>query len=259
MRKLAFLIMALFWTVANAREIRLCYEESSLFPWITGDEKGLAFVQLSTVEKNLKIKFLYTRMPWKRCQQEVKFGKFDGLVSSSFSEPRLEWSVYPTNDKGELNREQRMHTDTYYIYVRRDSNIHFKDGKFVNLNKNPIGVQLGSSVKHDLSLKGYNSFAPHSNIEDLIKDLDYGNIQTAIMLGFETQRILASKPRYKKNITRLPEEFKIADQYLIFNKKFFENNKELCRSIWDMLPEARNSQQYLKLSEALLGNHNKLP
>ena len=43
-------------TTEKLQEIRLCYEDVSVHPWITGDMKGLVIQQLQIIEKTPKVK-----------------------------------------------------------------------------------------------------------------------------------------------------------------------------------------------------------
>jgi hypothetical protein len=68
---------------AAAPEIKLCYEDVSVFPWITGDDKGLVITELHIVEKMLNLRFKLIRLPWKRCQIEAQAGNLDGLIAAT--------------------------------------------------------------------------------------------------------------------------------------------------------------------------------
>lgn len=250
------LFTILFVSIATAEsvEIKLCYEDTSVFPWITGEETGLVFTELHNVEKRLKIKFTFIRLPWKRCQLEGRSGNVDGLIAASFNKERTEWGVYPTNALGELLSVQRLHTDSFYIYVRKDSNIKFENGKFLNLANNKIGVQLGYSVGHDLRDAGYATHSSFSSALDLVKELDYSSLQVAVLQDHESLRVLNEQPKLKRNIVRLRPAYKVADQYLLFTKKFYKKNKELSQSIWEAIPLARKCGRYTKLEKSMLSN-----
>lgn len=223
--------------------VRLCYEDATVYPWITDDEEGLVFVELKQLEKELKQKFTYIRLPWKRCQYEAQSGTIDGLIAASFTKERQQWGVYPM--KGDkLNRHLRMHTDSFYVYVRKDSGIDFREGKFINLGKEQIGVQIGYSVGSDLKemqLPVHDSF---TTAYDILKQLHIKALNIAILQNHETKRTLRENPQFQSTIVRIEEPFKVKDQYLMFNKEFYSKNKNLVESIWHSLPKARNSSAY---------------
>lgn len=235
-------------------EIKLCYEDVTVFPWITGDEEGLVFTELKQIQKELKVKFIFIRLPWKRCQLEGQTGSVDGLIAASFTKERANWGVYPTSNHGELNRELRFHTDSFFVYKRNDSAINYKNGKFENLGTNQVGVQLGYSVGNDLKDAGYPVLSSFSTAFDLLKGLEYNVVQVAILQDHDSIRVLNENPKFKKTSTRLTPPFKVADQYLLFSKSFYQKNEGLAKSIWHSIPRARKSKEYRKLENKLMSH-----
>lgn len=235
-----------------ASEIKLCYEDATVYPWITGDEQGLVFTELKLIEKKLKIKFNYIRYPWKRCQLEAQSGKIDGLIAASYSRERALWGVYPTKKNGELDPEYRFHTDSFFVYVRKDSKINFENNQFINLGDNQIGVQLGYSVGNDLLDMGHPIHSAFSNAIDLLRQLDMGALNVAVLQNHETMRTLKEYPQLQKNIKRIKHPFKVKDQYLLMTKPFYAENQKLVKSIWKALSEARKSATYKAAEKDLL-------
>jgi polar amino acid transport system substrate-binding protein len=238
---------------AAAPEIKLCYEDVSVFPWITGDDKGLVITELHIVEKMLNLRFKLIRLPWKRCQIEAQAGNLDGLIAASFNKDRAVWGVYPTDDDNTIEREYRLHTDSFFVFIRKDSNIKWENNHFENLGKNQVGVQLGYSVGSDLKDAGYPIHASFTTAHDILKELDFNAINVAVLQNHETTITLNEHPILKKNIVRLGQPFKIADQYLLFTRPFYTQNKELSRKIWHAIAQARKSKEYVKNEESLIG------
>ncbi len=230
----------------NLQEIRLCYEDVSVHPWITGDMKGLVIQELQIVEKLSKVKFNFIRLPWKRCQIEAQKGKIDGLIAASYSKRRTLWGVYPTYKNGNLNRNHRLHTDSFEVFKTKNSPIAYENGKFLNLDTHKIGVQLGYSVGNDLEDQGYPTFSSFSTAREIITALDSNIINVAILQTQSTIKVLTENPKLKNNIVSLQPPFKIADQYLLFTKKFYFKNKKISDQIWSSIPNARESGDYKK-------------
>ena len=248
------LLMFLQPSLNAADPIRLCYEDVTVFPWITGDEDGLALIEIKIIEEELGIKFTLIRLPWKRCQIEAEAGKVEGLIAASYTKERAVWGVYPTLSNGELDVDKRLHTDSFHVYVRKDSKIQFKNGKFINIAMNEIGVQLGYSVGSDLKDQGYNVHSSFASAYDLLKQLDIKALNVAVLQNHESKRMLKIHPELNKNIRRIPEPYRIKDQYLLFTKTFFAKNETLVKSIWKSVARARKSQKY-KLAEEKILKH----
>ena len=240
--------------VASVSEIKLCYEDVTVYPWITGDKQGLAIDELKLVEKNLKIKIKYIRLPWKRCQSQAKAGLIDGLIAASFNKERTEWGTYPMDHNDKLDREYRLHTDSFHVYVRKDSKISWKNSSFHNVGTSPVGVQLGYSVGDDVQKAGYHTNSSFKTAYDLLKGLDRGMIRLAVLQNHAVLKTLMENPELGKNIERQDEPFKVADQYVLFNTVFFNKNRELCIKLWRGVSVARNSQEYQKHEQAFFKN-----
>lgn len=251
MKFVGFLFIFLFISNSHASggglpEIRLCYEDVAVYPWITGDRKGLVIQELQQVEKITKIKFKYVRLPWKRCQIDAQNGKLDGLIAASFTKERTNWGVYPTKKTGELDRSQRLHTDSFLVFITKGSPIRFQDGKFFNLGNQLVGVQLGYSVGTDLEERGYATHSSFSTAQDLIQALDASVVTVAVLQHHATIKTLNDNPKLKRNIVALKQPFKVADQYLLFTKKFYSDHPEISNKIWKAIPIARESAEYKK-------------
>ena len=233
--------------------IKLCYEDTPLFPWITGDDKGLVLTEMHIVEKKLNIKFNLVRLPWKRCQLEAESGNIDGIIAASYNKHRTSWGVYPTKKDGRLIRDYRLHTESYVIYKRKESKVQWENGRFLNLGKSLIGTQLGYSVVSDLKDAGYAVCESFSSPFDILKELDINTHEVAVLLGHESAKILQEHPKLNDNIIKLEKPFKVADQYLLFTRKFYSTNKNLIRSIWIAISKARRSNEYLKNKKEIMG------
>lgn len=253
-----FTFLALQMPLQSAEEIRLCYEDVTVFPWITGDREGLALFELKKVEEELGIEFTFIRLPWARCQMEAEAGKIEGLIAASFTKERANWGVYPTLPNGELDPDRRLHTDSFHVYVRNDSKIQFKNGKFVDLANNQIGVQLGYSVGNDLKNQGYNVHSSFASAYDIIKQLDIKALEVAVLQNHESKRILKLHPELNKNIRRIEEPYKIKDQYLLFTKKFYVKNEAQVKAIWKSVSRARKSKLYKLEEEKILKNNQSM-
>ena len=238
-------------------QVRLCSEDSVLFPWLTGDNKGLVLTQLHIVEKSLKIKLNLIRLPWKRCLQKASLGEFDGVVSAGYNDERAAWGKYPTNESGILDREYRLYTDSYDIYTRKDSLIKYENGIFQNLGKKPIGAQLGYTIVGDLKAQGLAVHESFSSPEDILKELDRNTLEIAILLNLETAKVLSDHPKLKENITISQCTFKVADQFLLFTKKFYLKNSALSKSIWIEVKKTRSDPLYLMEEKKYLNQIKK--
>lgn len=242
-----------FYTQANAsvKEVSLCHEDNEVFPWLVGNESGLVHKQIQIIEADTKIKFKIISMPWKRCQLLVKMGEVDGLLSASPTPVRLETYEYPKNSKGELNREARMHEDQFVVYKNKNSTIDYQDGKFSNLGKLPIAVELGYSVQEKITSMGIPVYTSFNSLNDLLNVLNNGTIQAAVLQDYSTRYSLANSKTKFPNLITIKEPFVKVDQYIAFNRIFANSNRALIETIWKSCQNSRSNPEYLKLKDQL--------
>jgi polar amino acid transport system substrate-binding protein len=253
---LASLLGILFLNAHAATPIKLCYEDSSVYPWITGDKQGLVIFELQLVEKDLNLEFEYLRLPWKRCLQEVQYGRIQAAIAASYNRDRAVWGSYPMHPDGSLDKELRLHTDSFFIFRRTDSAIRWSNNKMENLGNQVIGAQLGYSVAKSLEDTGYPiKYVPGS--DELMRLLDKGMLQVALLQNHEAARILRNTPALEKNIIKESEPVKVADQYLLFNSDYYAKEEILVKTIWQSIGKIRKSKKYLDQESIMLMEETK--
>lgn len=232
--------------------LRLCYEDTSVYPWITGDDKGLVLFELALVERDLNQQFEYIRLPWRRCQVEVQAGRVHAAIAASFNSERASWGSYPSHADGSLNRELRLHSDSFQVYHRLDSPVRWHRQRFENLGAQAVGVQLGYSVGRNIEELGYPVRTARS-AEDLARMLELGVLQVAVLQHYEALRLLKARPELNALIVADGAPVKVADQYLLFNSQFYAGNEALVKSIWSAIERARKSRPYQDEEALMLG------
>ncbi|MEJ6004668.1 transporter substrate-binding domain-containing protein [Paucibacter sp. AS339] len=249
---LAFMSLQAQLSVAGEAAVSLCFEDTMVYPWITGDDKGLALLEMALVERDLGVKFEFQRLPWRRCLMEVQQGRIKAAIAASFNKERAAWGSYPTQADGSLSRELRMHTDSFHVYRRVDSPVRWQNQRFDNLGAQPVGVQLGYSVGKNVEELGYPIKSARSS-EDLMRMLEFGVLQVAVLQNFEAMRLLKGSASLRKLLVEEGPPVKVADQYLLFNTAFFEANPGLVKAIWSAVERARKSKPYQDEEAAMLG------
>jgi polar amino acid transport system substrate-binding protein len=242
---------------AHDAALKLCFEDTSVYPWITADAKGLAMFEMALVEKELNQKFEFSRLPWRRCLLEVQTGRIHAAIAASFNSERASWGSYPQNPDGSLNREQRLHTDSFHVYRRLDSPVRWLSQRFENIGAQPVGVQLGYSVGRNIEELGYSVKAARS-AEDLTRMLEVGALQVVVLQRYEALRLLKAKPELSQVMVEDGPPVKVADQYLLFNSQFYAGNELLVKSIWAAVERARKSKKYQDEEGLMLGADSRV-
>ncbi|MFZ6862341.1 substrate-binding periplasmic protein [Undibacterium sp. Ji67W] len=244
-RIITLLLLGMFFLHARADTVNLkfCYEDDSVYPWITGTNEGLVISEMHMIEKEVNMQFELIRLPWKRCQNEVKEGRIHAVIAASFNKDRAKWGSYPVDAKGVLNKELSLFTDSFFVYRRFDSAIRWQNHRFENLNQQNVGVQLGYSAGKDLEELGYQvTYLPGS--EDLVALLKSHALDVIVLQNYEAQRLITLNPDLEKIMVKEAEPVKVAEQFLLFNTSFYNANASLVQTIWEATAKVRKSKAY---------------
>nr|WP_319393756.1 hypothetical protein [uncultured Desulfobacter sp.] len=152
----------------------MAYENTALPPFYLGEGKevppkpGIAIELLKQVDESLhEIAINFRRMPWNKCQKELKEGMVDAIFPGSFNLSRMKIGVYPFNDS-EPDGVRCLVFLSYYFYVMK-ANLSALDGD-QGWRKGIIGVPTGYSVIRDLQRDGFEvDDESQTTLENLIK------------------------------------------------------------------------------------------
>ena len=194
----------------------------------------------------------------KRCLEELKENKFDGVFSGSYKADRLENGAYPGIPlgvkEGKPDESKRSHTSEYALYVKKGSNIKWDGNKITGAKK--VGAQSGFSIV-DL-LKKQKEQKNIESIEDtartsvaLINNISKGNLDAAAMLVLQADNTIKSNIEFS-NVIKLEPPLEKKAYYLILYHKLVKEDPELAKNIWKNLEAVRESSEYkTKMKEVL--------
>lgn len=243
-------ILLLFSVSSHAKALRLCHEDQSYPPYIISNEQttassGLLIDILEHAASNANIELYFTSLPWKRCQQGVKTGLYDGLFAMIKTPQRENEFAYPENEKYYLNEVD------YVILYKKDSLLHraeiegklfnFK-GEF-NLDYYKKMKQFGLQAPAGYVLEQY--IKQHKIAAQVDYDLDLGIHQVAIdrLDGYLVEKRigLARTAALKQNDIVISSQgiIKRTYWYLPFNQAFFKQNKADVMHFWHHIELAR--------------------
>lgn len=252
----SFLIfLFLFSLNSHAKAWRFCHEDQSYPPYIVSSNQttassGLLIDILEQAASNAGIELYFTSLPWKRCQQGVKDGLYDGLFAMIKTPQREIEFVYPKNEQHYLNEVE------YVILYKKDSVLHRAEqaGKLFN-NHGEFNLAFYNEIKQ-FGLQapaGYvlQQFLSQNGIASLIDyDLSLGIHQIAIdrLDGYLVERRIGlarvDELKQQDNVISSKGVIKRTFWYLPFNRNFYHKNQVDVERLWHNVRLAR--QQILE-------------
>lgn len=221
--------------------LKFCHEDVDVYPWVLKDRPGLNIVHLKAVEQKLGVKIETFPLPWKRCQEDMREGKVDGIFHASFKTERLEIGVYPmVGDKPDAARAM-MH-DGYSLY-RLKGNATQWDGKKITTS-GAIGAQPGYSIVDQLKQLGVKVDEGTKTADDNMKKLLLGRVEAVALQTLEGDNSIRTNPEFAAKIEKLTPPLVDKPFFLMLSKQFVAKYGDFSKDLWKTLGEVRESPDY---------------
>ena len=236
-------------TLLNAapKEVVLVYENENNPPYALGNGKAIDFSRpgitlelLKKIEKKLDVKFIFKRVPWKRALLMIQTDNADGLFHASFKQERAKYAVYPT-----LNNlpdsDKSIMSNSYFLYTKKDSKLSWDGKKFINLN-GKIGITKGFSIID--TLKDPEKIDLCSDLSTSLTKLNLDAVQGIVNLENRVDSMLLKNKELFNNIKKIKKPLRTKPYYLVFSKKFYDNNKQIVEAIWSEIKNMKLNGEY---------------
>jgi polar amino acid transport system substrate-binding protein len=243
-RAILSIVLLLFMGVsANAAEVTVNVATGDIanVPRLLGEgptlhePPGIQIDLLMKAAKQAGINVIITRLPSKRVLDNLEKGLSDAALIFSYSEDRAKYADYPMKD-GKPDSARKIYNVGYAIYTKKNSPLKWDGKQFLNL-KGPIGSMMGWSVSEELSKMGLKVEEVKTHKQNLEK-LNLGRIE-AFVGPEEVIDHLITINDYK-NIEKMQKSFSEKPYFVIFNKKFKDNNSAIVEKLWDKIGNIRD-------------------
>lgn len=236
--------------VAAQDELVFCFEDDNVRPWQTKSGTGLSFDLLELVAADVRLRFQYRAAPWKRCFFDLKGKVYDGIISVSFKDDRLEFGQYPGGRKPDTSKA--IYTERYVVARRKGTNVSWNGRSFEKL-AGMVGAQLGYSVIDDLRRSNVPVDDGARTSSDVLNKLVSERIDAAIMLQGELSFLLAENASLRDKVEVLPTPFTEKPYYLMLSNQLVANRPDLAARIWTSIARQRANPIYIDKERRALG------
>ena len=226
---------------ADAHTVALCFDDSNVRPWRTRDKTGLNFEMLKAVASAAGLRFSFHARPWRRCQDQLKTGEFDGSFGMSFTPERQAFAVYPPGQPPDANL--RMFEGGYVLVRRRGTSVDF-DGERITGLSLPIGAERSMSIVSDLRRQDYAVDDGTSSSIALLLKLDAGRIGAAAVGTDQMRDVLMQNDPRLRNLEVVPIPLVIKPYFLVFSRQFVDAHPKVAERIWQGIAAHRESPAY---------------
>ena len=221
---------------AQSRVVTVCYDETAVRPWVNA-----AGVSLLKATASLQhVEFEQVALPWLRCLRNVSNGTMAGAIGASYSDERAAFAVFPATADGQLDPSRRMNVSSYSLYRAKGTKTQWDGKQFTNLASRVV-VQRGHSVVADLTKMGVLVDQSAGDAETVLRMVMAGRSQLGALVT-ELGDEMLTKPEFRRQVEKITPPLVVKSYYLIFGKRYYENNTRLVEELWNHLAVVRDAK-----------------
>jgi len=236
----------LLQAAAVATPLHLCYEDAPQAPWTMPDGSGLNLELLKRVGKITGDEFVFYARPWKRCQEETRAGKMDGMIGGADSPDRRSYSQPPLHADGTANADKALYNDHASVYIRIGSGVTWDGRELVN-PRGVVAAQRGYYVADILQQRGWRVLDTVKSLDDGLRMVVAGMTDVAVLQGRAAVELVHDDPRFKGKIELSKIPYITLPLYLHISRKTYGRDPKRIEAIWSAIPVVRATPEFRKL------------
>jgi polar amino acid transport system substrate-binding protein len=252
---IAILLPCQAWGADARKPLVLCFEDVTQRPWSTPQATGLNFELLKRVEKQLDEHFIYIAKPWRRCLEELRMGKIDGVIAAAYSSERRRYAVYPTLPDGSADPALALFETSVGVYLRVGGKASWDGQRLISPN-NQVAIQAGYVVGDRLRAAGLQPRELVKSAEEGLRLLITGLFDVAVLQGLEASQLAQNDPRFRDRVQLAPLPYATLAEFLVIGRRSYEADTPRIEAIWRAIGTVRLSREYRQLeADALAAPH----
>ncbi len=251
-------LLAVLLLAVNSRaiEIKVATGVNGDPPYVYGDTEistsypGVTIDILRLIETKYDIKFIITKLPWKRVVAKVKDNQLDGGFHFSFKQKRKSFVAYPIKvGQTEPAPKYSISNRSYTLYRLQGQSIHWSGQKIIwpEARNLTVAAIRGGSIIEDLKAAGHE-------VLEVSNDLQLINL----LLSQRVHSFVALENMIDPKIQNLPSTQRVLIEkslpaivnkpyYIAFSKKFYQEHKGLAWKIWQTIEEIKTNGELQKI------------
>lgn len=224
--------------------IHIVTDQAYWYPYTYSQENQAKGIHIDLVQKalgNLNYGTRFYPKPWKRCLKDVEEGKYDAIVSASYTPERAKYLAYPA-DAGTAKKSIWRITQVEYVAITNMDSYPFNGD--VNSLPLPVRAPLGYSIVDDLKKAGILVIESPDTTDcaiQLIKS-GRGTFVTPLQNAVHIQR----DHRFKGKFMVHPTPIKSKSYFMGFSIENQRISREKILAIWNEIARIRDNPEYMK-------------
>lgn len=239
--------------MSQARPLTLCVEDVPQQPWTTPNQGGLNFILLARVESIAGVQFKVEPKPWRRCLNDLEFGRVDGLIGAAFSTERLTFARFPMLKNGQPDGDSALFIGKTYIFMRANGQASW-DGKSLINPRRIVIAQRSYMATERLKALGFMVLDDAKTPEDGLRALVANRADVAVLHSEFAHFLVGTDERFKGRITETQQPFDVSPHYLAFGWRTYQEDPERIERIWKAIATVRRSADYRNIESSAIAD-----
>jgi polar amino acid transport system substrate-binding protein len=223
--------------------LTLCFEDVAQRPWSMPAATGLNFDLLNRVQRELGEQFSYAAKPWRRCMEELRVGRVDGVIAAADAGPRRSFAIVPTLPDGSADPARALYVDNVNVFLRVGGQASW-NGRQLDAPRGEVAVQSGYLIGSNLRAQGLQPRELVKSADDGLRLLVSGLFDAAVLQGAEARRLAQSDPRFRDRVQLAPPPYAVLAFHLMFSRRTYSRNPQRIEAIWHAIGAVRQSADY---------------
>ena len=229
-----------------AAPLQLCYEDAPQAPWTMPDGTGLNIELLKRVARLTGEEFTFHPRPWKRCQEETRTGRMDGMIGGADSPDRRAYSLPPLHADGTANSDKALYQDHASVFIRIGSGAAWDGRELVN-PRGVVAAQRGYYVADMLQQRGQRVLDTVKSVEDGLRMVAAGMADVAVLQGRAAEDRVRGDARFRDTIAVARIRYVKLPLYLHISRKVYDRDPRRIEAIWSAIPVVRATPEFRKM------------
>lgn len=242
MRNVAVLVVCgLAVSAVDARTFQVCSDENYWYPFTFtqgGQVAGLHVDIITQAMSHLGHQIVFKPLPWQRCLEEAKAGRFDAVATASYKPERAEFLVYP-DDATSAKKSKWAVSQVEYIVVTPVA-AGYQYGGDAKALPPPVRIPRGYSVADELKKLGVSvddgAAGDEQNFAKLMRD-GKGSVVTLPEIAEKQLK----KPAYAGKLAVSTTPYTTKSYFLPFAKAAAVTPDDM-KKVWAEIAKVRDAK-----------------
>lgn len=230
---------------ARARPLHICANEALGAP----DGGAMPYLMLQRALEQLPgLRVEISPLPWNRCLEEAGTGRYDAVLSASFSVARAYTLHYPLRSNGEADSERRMFLLGYALLRRKDREAAWDGQRFTGTQARPgqaLGAERGYSVVQFARERGAVVEDRYPRIDSLLESLKLGRL-SGVLLNQDFAAQLLRDPAWTACCELGGPGLDTKAYYLPVSRALWQKEPQLVEALWTALQKVRATPEFAR-------------